>query len=72
MPSSRDGHQYWQVVFLGSLHILGAEGRGGVHQAGAVLGGYVIFEDDEVGWLVWRQERKQRVITLALELLALV
>ncbi len=67
-----NGHDHRQVIFQGGGHILGAEGRGGVHQAGAVLGGHVILEDDVIRRFVGVDEGEQRLVAFAFELLPFV
>ncbi len=52
------------------MHILGAEGRGRVHQPGAIIGGHIFLQHHVVRRLVRVQESEQRLVAAALKLLS--
>ena len=54
-----DGHDDRQPVGAADLHVVRAERRGLVHQAGAVLGGDVVREHDEVGGRATLLDRRE-------------
>ena len=63
-----DGVDDRQVVLHADAHVVLAEGRRDVHDAGAVGGGDVVAADDEVGALVRRQVRVQGLVLEAEQL----